>query len=47
MRRHHYETMLTTVSTLPFLTAAVSLALAEIGCRVGQVIRSSSHGRRV
>ena len=46
MRRHHHEAISTTMSTLPFLTAAASLALAEIGYRVGQVIRSSNREHR-
>lgn len=46
MRRHHHETISTTLSTLPFLTAVASLALVEIGHRVGQVIRLSNHERR-
>ena len=42
MTRHHHENISTVLPTLPFLTAAASLALVEVGGRLGKVIRSSS-----
>ncbi|MFP6572910.1 MAG: hypothetical protein VB674_09885 [Vicinamibacterales bacterium] len=42
MTRHHHEGISAVLPTLPFLTAVASLALIEVGCRLGKVIRSSS-----
>ncbi len=38
MKRRHHEAISTTVSTLPFLMAAASLALLEIRSLIGQAI---------